>query len=411
HAGNRVKKIENDVTTYYINKYYEVEDDTAIKYYYANGQRIAKNDGGTLTFYHADHLGGSARITNESGTEIRRLGYKPYGEDAYSSGTGDEPYYKFTGKEQDSTGLYYYGARYYDPALGRFISPDAMGDNYVYCNNNPLMYVDPDGNFALPALPSATAVAAFAAKYVVPIAVGGAAVIESYRYACEKGYINENIQSKVNGSVEYIGQSTIVQGLADMGIRFGYESIEAEFTGIAMGSPLSKTGELDVTTFSGHQDRLYLDGGNSTATWINEPSAMYWKGGSLFVGADVNDAKIAFYEKELLPISYLKMILKEDHGIFKIDAGHAHVQYTNTGGENYLSFRPTVGIVSKVNSNPGTKNGVVTVPFIRRGPFMEINLDKLGGWYAEHATHSEKIDRVNYPIWDIFSPEKSNFWK
>ncbi|MCK5543535.1 MAG: RHS repeat-associated core domain-containing protein, partial [Desulfobacterales bacterium] len=146
HAGNRVKKTENNVTTYYINKYYELEGSTAIKYYYANGQRIAKNDEGTLTFYHADHLGGSSRITNTSGTEVSRIGYLPYGSDAYSSGSGDEPVYKFTGKEQDATGLYYYGARYYDPALGRFISPDAMGDNYVYCGNNPVGRIDPDGN-------------------------------------------------------------------------------------------------------------------------------------------------------------------------------------------------------------------------------------------------------------------------
>ena len=147
YAGNRVKKVENGVTTYYINGYYEVEDGTPIKYYYASGQRIARNYGGTLTFYHNDRLGGSSRITNSSGAEVRKLGYMPYGSDAYSSGSGDEPVYKFTGKEQDSTGLYYYGARYYDPALGRFISSDNYGDNYTYCGNNPIMYVDPSGNF------------------------------------------------------------------------------------------------------------------------------------------------------------------------------------------------------------------------------------------------------------------------
>ncbi|PKL46818.1 MAG: hypothetical protein CVV37_08415, partial [Nitrospira bacterium HGW-Nitrospira-1] len=79
---------------------------------------------------------------------MRRIGYKPYGEDAYNSGSGSDPKYKFTGKEEDDTGLYYYGARYYDPVLARFITPDAMGDNYVYANNNPVMYIDPDGNNA-----------------------------------------------------------------------------------------------------------------------------------------------------------------------------------------------------------------------------------------------------------------------
>jgi RHS repeat-associated protein len=61
---------------------------------------------------------------------------------------------KFTGQRLDSTGLYYYNARYYDPQIGRFISPDTIIPNpanpqsfnrYNYCLNNPLKYVDPSG--------------------------------------------------------------------------------------------------------------------------------------------------------------------------------------------------------------------------------------------------------------------------
>jgi len=61
----------------------------------------------------------------------------------------------FTGQRLDSTGLYYYGARYYDPAIGRFISPDSIVQDfanpqtlnrYSYVLNNPLKYVDPTGN-------------------------------------------------------------------------------------------------------------------------------------------------------------------------------------------------------------------------------------------------------------------------
>ena len=59
--------------------------------------------------------------------------------------------YQFTGQRNDgSTGLYYYGARYYDPALGRFISRDpsryAGGFNlYGYCGNSPVDATDPSG--------------------------------------------------------------------------------------------------------------------------------------------------------------------------------------------------------------------------------------------------------------------------
>ena len=57
----------------------------------------------------------------------------------------------FTGQEKDSgSGLYYYGARYYDPELGRFIQPDTYLDTlnrYAYCYNNPVNYTDPTGHF------------------------------------------------------------------------------------------------------------------------------------------------------------------------------------------------------------------------------------------------------------------------
>jgi RHS repeat-associated protein len=65
---------------------------------------------------------------------------------------GDAPDYMFTGMEKDSnSGLLYFGARYYDPSIGRFITPDPMALNYPsltpynYCANNPLIYTDPTG--------------------------------------------------------------------------------------------------------------------------------------------------------------------------------------------------------------------------------------------------------------------------
>jgi len=63
---------------------------------------------------------------------------------------------QFTGQRLDSTDLYYYNARYYDPTIGRFISPDIVVQNsanpqtlnrYCYCLNNPLKYTDPTGHF------------------------------------------------------------------------------------------------------------------------------------------------------------------------------------------------------------------------------------------------------------------------
>jgi len=61
----------------------------------------------------------------------------------------------------DNTGLYYYNARYYDPEIGRFISPDTIVPNpanpqslnrYSYCLNNPLKYIDPSGHGGMTAV-------------------------------------------------------------------------------------------------------------------------------------------------------------------------------------------------------------------------------------------------------------------
>lgn len=69
----------------------------------------------------------------------------------------------FNAKEFDEeTGLYYYGARYYDPRLSLWISTDALKEKtpnvspYIYTDNNPIIYIDPDGNFRWKALAEAS---------------------------------------------------------------------------------------------------------------------------------------------------------------------------------------------------------------------------------------------------------------
>ena len=71
--------------------------------------------------------------------------------------------YLFNAKEFDEeTGLYYYGARYYDPRLSLWISTDALKEKtpnvspYIYTDNNPIIYIDPDGNFRWKALAEAS---------------------------------------------------------------------------------------------------------------------------------------------------------------------------------------------------------------------------------------------------------------
>jgi RHS repeat-associated protein len=99
--------------------------------------------GVTIDYYHNYILGSARRMTSYSTWERH---YYPFGQDRSATGSGNE--YKFTGKEED---VYYFGARFYDPELGRWTQVDPLWDKYPgwspysYALDNPLVFVDPDG--------------------------------------------------------------------------------------------------------------------------------------------------------------------------------------------------------------------------------------------------------------------------
>lgn len=123
------------------------------KYYYFNGQLLARKAGTTVSYYHNDHLGSPRAMTNSSGTVIWSQDYYAFGKEYGAIASGN--LYKFNGKPLEAEyGLYYYGARYYNPQTGRFISCDpVLGglsnpqslNPYVYCANNPQTSIDPTG--------------------------------------------------------------------------------------------------------------------------------------------------------------------------------------------------------------------------------------------------------------------------
>ena len=115
---------------------------------------------GVLSYLLADHLGstiGTCDATCSAASLVNRR-YYSYGEMRYTTGTMPSQRL-FTGQTfDDSMLLYYYGARWYDPSLGMFISADTIVpgpsnpqalNRYSYCHNNPLVYVDPSGHFVL----------------------------------------------------------------------------------------------------------------------------------------------------------------------------------------------------------------------------------------------------------------------
>jgi RHS repeat-associated protein len=158
---------------------------TTIKYAYDGDRIIAEYDGsGTLLrkfiygpgidepiclvevaennavyYYHFDGLGSVVALSDVNSVLVERYTYDVFGRPTIRDANGTElaasafanPY-RFTGRAYDAeTGLYYYRARYYDYATARFLQPDATGytgglNLYSYCGNNPIVFVDPDGN-------------------------------------------------------------------------------------------------------------------------------------------------------------------------------------------------------------------------------------------------------------------------
>ena len=104
-------------------------------------------------YYHPDHLGSSSYITNLDGEVAQHIEYVPFGEVFIEerNNTWNTPYL-FNAKEFDEeTGLYYYGARYYEPRLSLWMSTDPLQEKfvdaspYVYCLQNPIIILDYNG--------------------------------------------------------------------------------------------------------------------------------------------------------------------------------------------------------------------------------------------------------------------------
>ena len=105
-------------------------------------------------FYLKDHLGNNRVVAKQDGTVVQTNDYYPFGANFAESISTDVQSYKYNGKELDTKGglkLYDYGARHYDPVLGRFMTVDPMAEKYysvspyAYCGNNPIMLVDVNG--------------------------------------------------------------------------------------------------------------------------------------------------------------------------------------------------------------------------------------------------------------------------
>ncbi len=162
--GMRILSEVGDKSTRYVynclgNVVYEEENGESKSYIYGLGKIIAEVKGtvgssGEIYYYHHDNLGSTRLITDSVGQVVMDQDYLPFGDDLNRAGVLEsessyETGYKYTGQHQEvEIGLYYYGARFYDQRVGRFVwrkgirgigSPPV---SFIFAQN-PMKYIDP----------------------------------------------------------------------------------------------------------------------------------------------------------------------------------------------------------------------------------------------------------------------------
>ncbi|ODN43253.1 RHS repeat domain-containing protein [Piscirickettsia litoralis] len=169
--GNRVQITQGDQTILEVHNSksqllyrWNLKTNQVTDYIYLNNKKVAevthaagqKATASNATYLYNDILGSPLQEVNASGQVSWNpsQSYRPFGTEVYQTNEKEE-HISYTGKlHDDSTGLSYYGARYYDPVIGRFLSIDPAAidvnrpitfNRYAYAADNPMTYIDPDG--------------------------------------------------------------------------------------------------------------------------------------------------------------------------------------------------------------------------------------------------------------------------
>ncbi|QUM86395.1 RHS repeat-associated core domain-containing protein [Moritella sp. 28] len=100
-------------------------------------------------YYQTNHLGHVLAVTKQDGSQIAEYEYNPYGE-VFGSDFSQQPFGYSTKRSDFTSGLVYFGYRFYMPNMGRWLNRDPLQEQgginlYAYVNGDPMGYVDPDG--------------------------------------------------------------------------------------------------------------------------------------------------------------------------------------------------------------------------------------------------------------------------
>ena len=160
NGGQRITKTYSDnlgVVNHnvYVTGFYDITNGVINKHIsdgkYIFATKVA-NDDNNILYYTQNNIGSTVMLTDKDSNKVQGYLYQPFGEmwvEENPSASIPEVVRLFTGQMYDKeSGLYYMNARYYDPHLGTFITPDPGMDgvnHYAYCAANPINYSDPTG--------------------------------------------------------------------------------------------------------------------------------------------------------------------------------------------------------------------------------------------------------------------------
>ena len=380
-------KVENRGTTYYIasgpNVFAEYDGSGNLEAEYIDGLYglLMKKDSEVQEHYYLkDHPAGAGQVSGNnrqmSGENMRRDFY-PYGEAFIASGDGTN--YLFTGKPLDEgTGLYYFGARYYDPGIGRWYVPDPAGQYfspYVYCGSSPVVLTDDDGSFA----------------QSIPVIISAYKIYTTARTAYhiynswKEGGFGAAFSAFVRGTISY-GASEIAGGYTSGIIPEGDTFIEDALT--QLGNTAIETGaRKTASAFASGEDikkfpSIFLNGAYQGAKWSVAEQLLF---GTYRGWDDISDKEIKDAEKEL---TMEEETLKKIYGGYTQGGVLSWIMrgFKNTAQERYGYFNLPWSYKGKINGKIWVSSSLIIEEF---------------GHYMQMRRFTWPVYALTFPITDV----------
>ena len=326
----------------------------------ASLNRLLQGEEERVRYLHHDHLGGVVAVTDEQGAVVERTEYYPYGEVRYE--LGDSQPYGFTGKEKDqSSGLMYFGARYYDPQLGRWAAPDPafaeLGENgiehyvdatiaYGYGRGNPVNRIDKDGQLAFIAIGAIVGgVTAAVMEASAQIAKGqwkGASWKTKLKFGAKilgRGLLGAALGAVTGGlGTLILGSGTVAAGIVTAGITIdGVSNVSSRTAEIVTYKKLIKQADINPQITQNFADSM----GDTVSTGISAGWGLVQLGLGNIGGAVASLAKATFWSG-LKAKMRMKKGIKRRHALIRENRDKLKAQQGGGGKTDQTKLKRTV---------------------------------------------------------------------